>query len=166
MTPEERRAEAVVADAMALFSSLATAAEVGVAIEKRRRGLDPSEQEAPWAARGYLREARRELLAYLVRLNASLSRAEDGRESHLASLVREGSNLMLLQRVERLLHGMHQRLLSLYPEVPETLVEEVRTLHGTAERMLNPEADESSLLLQEFVQQASMYCDDLQDVLL
>lgn len=161
MSPEERKAEAAVADAMTLFTSLTTAAEVWAAVAARRQGRDPSGQEARETARAFLREARGELLALLVRLSASLSQSERGRETHLATLVRRGSDLMLLQRAERLLHGMHQRLMSLYPEVPEEMVEEARRLRQEADELLDPENDAPGLALHHFTQQASIFCDEV-----
>jgi len=58
--------------------------------------------------------------------------------------VRHFDLLMKLRRSERLLHNMHQRLLSLYPDVSESLVEEARAVHGEVERLI--EADEEDLL--------------------
>jgi len=65
-------------------------------------------------------------------------------ERPIAVAVRHFDLLMKLRRSERLLHNMHQRLLSLYPDVSESLVEEARAVHGEIERLI--EADEEDLL--------------------
>ena len=50
--------------------------------------------------------------------------------ARLADTVRRFDMLMKLHRTDRLLHGAHQRLMSLYPDVSEELVEEARRCRG------------------------------------
>lgn len=50
--------------------------------------------------------------------------------ARLAVTVRRFDLLMKLRRTDRLLHGVHQRLMSLYPAVSEELVEEARRCRG------------------------------------
>ena len=58
-----------------------------------------------------------------------------------ARAVRHFDERMKLRRIVRLLQGMHQRLLSLYPEVSEELVEEARVVHRDAEALLDSDVE-------------------------
>jgi phosphate uptake regulator len=49
---------------------------------------------------------------------------------------------MKLRRAGRLIHGMHQRLLSLYPDVSEELAEEARHVHDDVQALVDDAADE------------------------
>lgn len=140
---QEARAEASVLRSMLLLSTLSTAAEVWYATRERRAGRDPSGQEAVAVAAPFLREAREELQERVMRLRASLAYATYEHEAPRTALVRRFDDLMTLNRVARLLHLMHQRLLSLYPEVSEALVEEVRVLEAECSRLRT--ADEAEL---------------------
>ena len=60
-------------------------------------------------------------------------------------------------RAARLLHLVHQRLLSLYPAVSETLVEEVRLLSAEAARLL--EGDAGAEPLAAFVERALLFLE-------
>lgn len=138
--------EAAVLQSMTLLATLQTAMGVREAVEGRRTGRDPSGQEPPEVTRPYLRVAGQELRELHLQLLAGHLLAFRADEESLAASVRRFDLLMKLRRVERLLHGAHQRLLSLYPEVPEELVEEARTTHGMCAALL--EAEEDALLLR------------------
>lgn len=108
--------------AMALLSTLRTAAEVRHAIAERRAGRDPSGQEAKQPVRAYLYDAHRESTGLLLRLRTSLAvEADEG-----VALVHAFEDRMVLARAARVLHVAHQRLLSLYPEVTPEVVEAAR----------------------------------------
>lgn len=126
-------AEAHLWQTMALLASLATAADVWKDVAARRMGRDPSAQEPASVVRPFLREAGTELASLLMRLQAGL--ASPPAASVL--LVRRFDSLMMLRRVARLLHRIHQRLLSLYPDVPEQLVEEARLLEKASAALLD-----------------------------
>ena len=55
--------------------------------------------------------------------------------ARLAVTVRRFDLLMKLRRTDRLLHSVHQRLMSLYPAVSEELVEEARRCRGALSRV-------------------------------
>jgi hypothetical protein len=135
--PDDPRTEAAVWQAMVLFSTLSTATEVWSAAEERRAGHDPSTQEDAGFVRPYLREANGELQALLMRLRASLVYADQVDDGRVARLVRRFNDLSTVHRAARVLHVMHQRLLSLYPDVPEEVVEEARVLYGQASDLLD-----------------------------
>lgn len=138
--------------AVALFSTLATAADVSHTMRERRAGRDPSTQEADAVVRPYLRRAAGDLQARLMQLQAShLQAARADEEGYVAALVRRYHKLMALRRVERKLHVIHQRLLSLYPAVTEILVEDARLLHRQSETLLADEEDLSLFLHRALV---------------
>lgn len=130
---------------MLLLSTLSAAAEVWSTVEERRAGRDPSSQEDASVVEPFLRGASRELQEMTMRLRASLVYAlshEEEPEARMAA-VRRFNDLMTLQRVGRVLHMVHQRLLSLYPAVTERLVEEARVLERRCEALL--EVDQPDL---------------------
>lgn len=133
---DDARTEAAVLQAMVLFSTLSTAADVWHASQERRAGRDPSAQEAEDVVRPYLYRAAGDLQARLMQLQASRLQAEREDEGYIAALVRRYNELMTLRRAEQELHVIHQRLLSLYPAVGEAVVEEARLLHREAGSLL------------------------------
>lgn len=124
-----------VLQSMTLLASLSTAAEVCTSLAERRAGRDPSAQEPVDRAAIRLRSAGRELMDLLMQLALSrvpLAESDD----RLATAVRHFDLLMKLRRSERLVQEMHQRLLSLYPDVSEELVEEARILRLEMDEVL------------------------------
>ena len=115
---------------MVLLSALSTASEVIRSMRERRRGHDASEQESPDVARKYVRAALDELSDGLFALRTSRVADEEGAEDAAVELTRKLNELMILNRLLRLLHVIHQRLLSIYPEVEADLVEEARCVEG------------------------------------
>jgi len=164
---DAQRTEAAVAEALTLFSTLATAADVWHSISERQAGHDPTTQEGEAWVRPYLRAARRELRSVLLELHASLAHAHVTTPTNDRStrLVRHGSELMLLQRAARLLQPMHQRLLSLYPRVAENLVEDARTLQTEATHLLDSEDASHHANASAFVRRAFGFCDALEEAL-
>lgn len=146
--------ESAVLRSMLLLSTLSTAAEVWYGARERRDGRDPSGQETSKAAAAWVRAERKELQEMLMRLRAGLVYARHHEAEAAEHLVRHFDALMTLARAARLLHRIHQRLLSLYPAVSEDLVEEVRILEGTCSHLV--EADEEAFedALGSFIEQA------------
>lgn len=140
--------------AMSLLASLSTAAEVRHGMAERRAGRDPAAQEETEVARPFLQEARRELHELLLRLRTGLAYEEDHPERETVAAVRHFDRLMTLNRVARLLHVMHQRLLSLYPDVAEERLEEVRLLETRAKALLEESGDLFSQHLSHFLEDA------------
>ncbi|MFQ5568212.1 MAG: hypothetical protein ACE5G0_00970 [Rhodothermales bacterium] len=159
--PQDDRAEAAVWQAMVLFSTLSTATEVWRAARERRAGHDPSEQEEAVFVRSYLREAAGVLQARLMRMQAGLIQAEREEPGYLAALVRRYHDLMALHRVVKHLHVVHQRLLSLYPGIPEVLVEEARLLEGEGHVLLEAESNVFLAQLGPFLHRALVFTGDL-----
>ncbi|HMB92638.1 MAG TPA: hypothetical protein VKP65_17425 [Rhodothermales bacterium] len=159
------RAEAAVWQAMVLFSTLSTAADVWHQARERRAGRDPSMQEETPFVRSFLREAAGTLQAALMQLQASRIQSERGEEEAIAGLVRRYNELMLLRQIEQLLHVIHQRLLSLYPAISEDLAETARVLHSDSHLLLESESDMFLEDLGFFVHQALVFAGDLHRVL-
>jgi hypothetical protein len=144
--------EHAVLQSMTLLATLSTAEDVRSAIAERRAGRDPSAQEPQAVAVSYLRSAASDLQELLMQLLLSHVNLRYDHDEELALAVRHFDERMKLRRIVRLLKGMHQRLLSLYPDVSEQLVEEARTVHRDAEALLDsdvePFVDELGLVLE------------------
>lgn len=148
------RAEAAVFQAASLLSVLTSAAEVWHAAKERRAGRDPSAQEAAAVVRPYLRGAQREVGEMVMRLQASLAHAEEADEDAVTALVRRFDDLLTLGRLARLMQTVHQRLLSLYPDVPEALVESARRVQSEAAALLKVDAEALTEDLPVFLDRA------------
>ena len=92
----------------------------------------------------------------IFRLRANLLSCSDGRNYYVIRLVRRFDNLLILQRISRRLHLVHQRLLSLYPEVDADLIEEARILGNKSIEVVETESESE---LSAFV----LYLDRLLD---
>ncbi|GIV60112.1 hypothetical protein GQ464_009255 [Rhodocaloribacter litoris] len=137
MDAEDRSpADAAVLRTMVLLASFSTAAEVWKDMIERRAGRDPAAQEAAGIVRPFLWDAARGVDAILLQLQGRLACLPAPDEPRLPGLVRRFEDLMALRRLARLLHLVHQRLMSLYPAVSETLVERARVLQRSAEALL------------------------------
>ena len=101
-----------------------------------------------------LRRAGDDVQEIVMQLMLSHVNIEHEHEGHLAAVVRHFDERMKLRRVARLLHTMHQRLLSLYPDVSEELVEEARVTLSTAERLLDSDVAAFSDELNAFLERA------------
>jgi len=118
-------------EAMSLVATLRTAAEVCRSIALRKAGEDPSEQEPAHPTRIRLQAARADLRAVVNRLRVSLAVPHPEE----TALVRAFEDRMLIARAARDLHLVHQRLLSLYPDVEEDMVERARRIQAEAARL-------------------------------
>lgn len=123
--------------AFALLATLRTANDVRHALAERRAGRDPSEQEDGPGVRAYLGAVLPELQGLVAQLRLSLVVAPDER----VALVRAFEDRMVLQKLARELHVVHQRLLSLYPDVSEDLIELARRQQVEAERLAATSGD-------------------------
>ena len=127
-------------EAAALVAALQTAAEWTAAYRARQAGDDPSDEQPEADATGRLRAERVELGALLMRLASSLAAPDD--DSGVAAALRHFDRLFVLRRARRVLHTIHQRLLSLYPAVDISVLEAARALEADATRLsgMGPEA--------------------------
>ncbi|MEX0599178.1 MAG: hypothetical protein WD205_00965, partial [Rhodothermales bacterium] len=98
----------------------------------------------------YLVSAADELDDHLIALRAGRVLRRGEASTRRIRFARSVNEVLLLNRIARLFHGIHQRLLSLYPAVPEELVEQARILEklfGEERDRVGP--DESNGLLGE-----------------
>jgi hypothetical protein len=143
--------------ALVLLSTLRTAVEVRHAISERRAGRDPSGQEDGPSVEAYLRGVLPELHHLLGRLRLSLVVAR----SDEAAFVQAFEDRLVLARLARELHVVHQRLLSLYPAVPESLIEEARLRQREAERLAAASGPAFEQVLTGWVDRAASFCEGL-----
>lgn len=134
--PSEPNAAAVL-ESMTLLATLSTATDVRHAVAERRAGRDPSAQEPPKRASAAVRLAASELKDLGMHLMMGQTHLRYHSEEPLGAAVRHFDLLLKLRQAERALHSAHQRLLSLYPDVSEALVEEVREVHRAVEALVD-----------------------------
>jgi hypothetical protein len=132
---------ASVLQSMTLLATLSTAEDVRRSVEERRAGRDPSAQEPPAVASASLTKTGDALMDLLMQLLLGHMHLAHQDERPIAAAVRHFDLLMKLRRAERHLHSMHQRLLSLYPDVSKELVEEARSTHRDVEALLDADAE-------------------------
>lgn len=115
-------------DSLTLAASLDTLARFVSAFRARRAGIDPSHQEDAPVATARLRSLSTDLYAAAgrIRLHRLLDAAEVRSET---GVIRRFEELMLVSKGAEMLRITHQTLLSLYPVVEESVVEEARALH-------------------------------------
>ncbi len=147
--------------AMTLIASLRAAAAAGRAIADRRAGRDPSEQEPEGLVREWLTDAAGRIAGRLVRVRLRIVTGEPDDER--AALVQAFEDRLRLADLALDLRTAHQKLLSLYPAVPETLVETFRRAHADAARLADDEPGEDTLLA--FVERAADAVDALREAL-
>lgn len=147
--------------AMTLVASLRAAATAGRAISDRRAGQDPSEQEDVAPVRDWLTAAGGRIAGRLVHLRLRLVVGEPDDER--TRLVRAFEDHVLLADLALDLRTAHQKLLSLYPAVPETLVEAFRRSHVEAADLA--EGDPGSPALVALVERATDALDELREAL-
>lgn len=130
---------ALQAEALALLATLSTVGELAVSFALQQKDRDPAGQEHELDVRQGLRDDLSALHEMIVR-GYALLHVQDAEDDSLA-FARHLDRLLVMRRVSRLLHRIHQRLLSLYPACPEDILEQVRVLEqqGTGWRHLAPE---------------------------
>ena len=144
---------------MALLATLRTATDVRRSMLERRAGRDPSGQELEADVRADLAQLAPGLRGLLVRLRLELivANAPDDR----ARLVHAFELRMGLSVLARDLHRLHQKLLSLYPEVSEDLAEAARLRQAEAARLLGLDGPGFPKLLRRCVDRTLALLDDL-----
>lgn len=149
--------------AMALLATLRTAADVHRGMAERRAGRDPSAQQPPSDAHAALQSLVPALKDTLLRLRLAL--ALPATDDERAGLVRAFETRMAAGALARDLHRAHQHLLSLYPAVPEDLVESVRLHQAAAARLLGLEGPGYAKLLRRTVDRTTDALADLEAAL-
>lgn len=119
--------ERLIAGSLVSLSTLHAAAEIVRRRADRARGIDPSEEESPPAARKHLRVTVRELEDLAFRLGALQSEVLVSVDE-LSRAVANMDSLLVLNRIAQLLEDVHRRLLSLYPEIDEAVIEQARQM--------------------------------------
>lgn len=120
--------------ALALVAAARTALAAARSIRERREGRDPSAQEEPATARADLGLLVGEIGTHVARLRLrSVVAHED--LSRAARLAQAFEDRLLLDDLARDTRRAHQKLLSLYPEVGERVVEEARKVADAASRL-------------------------------
>ena len=143
---------AAVLESMTLLATLSTAADLREAVAARRAGRDPSAQEQPDRAALHRRTTGDALMDLTMQLMFGRVHLTTEEEDELSAAVRHFDLIMKLRRAERQLHAMHQRLLSLYPDVSEALVEEARLTHDAVASLVDGADDVEHVLTElEFV---------------
>lgn len=116
--------------AATLVAAARTAATAAGQIANRRAGRDPSAQESDADARADLSTLLDALAGQVVQLRLRL--VADVPEHEAAAFVQSFEDRILLRDVADVLTTAHQKLLSLYPAVDETIVESARHLAAEA----------------------------------
>ncbi len=125
--------------AIALLATLSTASWLQKSIQERRAGRDPAALEPVEEARAFLERTLPELGNLFYQL---LTHAIYKEEAAITPEVHAFERMMHILRVRRLLHRVHQRLLSLYPIVSEGVIESVRKLELEAEHLIEGDSQE------------------------
>lgn len=145
---------AAILQSMTLMATLSTAADVRQAVRERRAGRDPSAEEPADVAAPRLKQAGTTVQDLLMELMLNHATLPHRSEAHLATVVRHFDERMKLRRVVHLLQEMHQRLLSLYPDVSEELVEEARITLRIGETLLDSEGEAFGAHVGPFLERA------------
>ncbi|NNF58734.1 MAG: hypothetical protein HKN04_10890 [Rhodothermaceae bacterium] len=143
--------------AMALVASLRAAVGVSKAIAARRAGHDATMQEPEAPVRAYLGEALERIGSLTLRLRLRTVAGEPDDEQ--AALVQTFEDRLALADLTEELRVAHQKLLSLYPAVPEDLIEVIRVQHQKTLRLLD--ADDLDAHLGRFTEQLAADLDAL-----
>jgi D-alanine-D-alanine ligase len=134
-----------------------TAAEVRHKINQRRSGHDPSSLEASPAVRSYLSGSLPELRELMMRLRIMLAVDGEDDPDAVETLIRQGDRLMLVNRIRIMMHTVHQRLMSLYPEVSDEAVETARRLADSFRAFLDPEQEDAAADLDAGVEDGLLF---------
>lgn len=157
--PDRPTSPASALSAMALLATARTAAEVRRSMLDRRAGRDPSGQEPEADVRADLATLVPDLRGLLLQLRLDLIVGDAGDDG--AGLVRAFETRMGLSVLARDLHRLHQKLLSLYPDVSEEVVEAARQRQSESSRLLGLDGPGFPKLLRRTVDRALALLDDL-----
>ena len=140
---------------MTLVAALRAAYGTSRTIVDRRAGREPSAQEPEGIARTDLDALRTEAASLVVQLRL---RAFAGvPEDEAAALAQAFEDRVLVDDLGGAARRAHQKLLSLYPAVPEGVVEEARRLARAA----GAEAEADRPALGDLARRAADWLDDL-----
>ena len=145
--------------AMTLVAAIRAAYGTSRSIADRRAGREPSAQEPEDVARLDLDALRAEAAALVVQLRLRAVAAMP--ESEAAALAQDFEDRVLVDDLGGVVRRAHQKLLSLYPAVPEGVVEEARRLAVAAAE----ETDADRPALGDLARGASDWLDDLGETL-
>lgn len=145
--------------AMTLVATIRAAYGASRSVADRRAGREPSAQEPEDVARVDLGALRTDLRALVVQLR--LRAIADAPESEVAALAQAFEDHVLVDDLGGAVRRAHQKLLSLYPAVPEGVVEEARRLAVVAAQ--ETEADRPAL--GDLARRAADWLDSLADAL-
>ena len=129
--------------AMALVAAARAALGAARGITDRRAGRDASEQEDEALARADLRALASSVAELNVRLRLRVVAGTPGSEA--AELAQAFEDRLLLDELAARLRLGHQKLLSLYPDVSEAIVETTRQLAADATRLSTADDYERAL---------------------
>lgn len=121
---------------MTLLATLSTATDLRHSVAERRAGRDPAAQEPPERATAAVRLAASELMDLGMHLLMGRGHRIHQEEDAFPAIVRHFDLLMKLRQAKHRLHKLHQHLLSLYPDVSEALVEDVREVHHDVDALV------------------------------
>ena len=144
--------EAAVLQSMTLLATLSTAADLREVVTERRTGPDPTAQEERVVAVPHLYAAAQEVSSLTMQLLLSHVSITHRHEPDIAAVVRHFDQRMKLQRIARLTRSMHQRLLSLYPDVSEALTEEARQVERDGRALVDSDVETFADDLAPFLQ--------------
>ena len=145
--------------AMTLAAALRAAYGTSRSIADRRAGREPANQEPEGVARADLDALRTEAASLVVQLR--LRAVADAPDNEAAALAQAFEDHVLVGDLGRAVRRAHQKLLSLYPAVPEDVVEEARCLAAAAQA----EAEADHPALGRVARRAADWLDALRDVL-
>ncbi|MDT0630188.1 hypothetical protein RQM47_03505 [Rubrivirga sp. S365] len=145
--------------AMTLVATIRAAYGASRSVADRRAGREPSAQESEDVARLDLDALRADLRALVVQLR--LRAVADAPDSEAAALAQAFEDHVLVDDLGGAVRRAHQKLLSLYPAVPEGVVEEARRLATAAAE----EIDADRPALGDLARRVADWLDALADVL-
>jgi len=155
--------ESSVLRSMVLFSTLTIASDIWNRIKERKDGRDPSTCEQPEIVIPFLSESAAVLQEMIFQLRLKLIHSSDGDSEYIARLVHRFDGLMTLHRMVRLLQIMHQRLMSLYPDIEIELVEEARILYNKSNWIAEFDVEYLPFLLPSFLDRLMLFTFEVQN---
>lgn len=157
MSRDEHFLDAALLRTMALLSALNVAAELAFDMRERKAGRDPSADNEDTLVWPELEEdcALLRTLSFQLESSSALTALVDATEDDQlqAFSVQRYIDLVRLQKTSQRLHRIHQHLLSLYPAVDESLIEEARLLELACEAARDADTDGYVDALLPFLQQ-------------
>lgn len=161
MSREEHFLDAALLRTMTLLSALNVAAELAFDMRERKAGRDPSADNEDTLVWPELADdcALLRTLSFQLESSSALTTLVDtaDNDQRQAFSVQRYIDLVRLQKTSQRLHRIHQHLLSLYPAVDESVVEEARLLEATCEAVRNADTEGYAEALLPFLQQLKSF---------